>query len=214
MRELDCETRALRRRLLVGLGGFAAAFVVLLALVTYAVFVYVRPEQGWLDAVMTLLGALPIVVLAAGLLAWAAMYLVELPSRLRGDYRCHRCGRPQRRLAALCPCVAAEFPTPKPRHWVHYRRRIKPVLLAYLAILGVVLIFLGTRTAPRSTPFVEDVIACHAVLCVLIGVMIRAADAILEFLKRGRRFRLRATVFLRVYALWPLLVAIGMLLAK
>jgi hypothetical protein len=203
MSRMDFESRALRRRLLVGLGAFVLAFPALLGVAIYLLLLLREPADGWFSVVMTVLNLLPIIVAGAAGLAWAAIYLVELPFLLRGDYRCHSCGRPQRGLGAMCPCIAATIPRRRARHWVHYRRRIKPVLMTYAALVGIVLLFMAWQSRPRQYPFVLDVMIGHAALAALLGVLIHLAIALLEIVGRGHRFRLRAIVYGRVLVAWP-----------
>jgi hypothetical protein len=214
MRNDDIEWRAFRRRVAAGVLSFVLGFVALLATAIYLLAVYLQPSRGWFETIVFLLQLLPFILAGAGAISVGAMYVVDLPHLIRGDLHCPGCGRVNRRFFSPCPCWVQLAPARRPRHWVHYRRRIQPVLLAYLPILAVVLIFLGTRTSPRREPFLLDVAIGHAVLCALVGVMIHLTDSILEALHLARRWRLRARVFLRVFALWPFGFAVLMAIVK
>jgi len=211
----DYDAHQFRRRFAVGAIAFLFAFVGLLAAAIVILVKFALPQQGWFETIMFFIQLLPFILAGALGIAWLATYLFELPHYLLGHYHCHLCGRTQRSWSEICPCLPEAFRVHrKPRHWVHYRRRIKPVLMAYLGILGVVLIFLGLNTSPRPDPFVVDAITFHALLCVLVGVLVHVAVDVCEIPKLGRRFKLRATVFLRVYAIWPLAFAIAMIVLK
>jgi hypothetical protein len=204
MRDATFESLAFARRFLVALASFVLAFVALAAVAVYLIVTYLRTEAGWLNTIVFLLQLLPFLFAGAGGVAWLTTYLVELPHYWRGDYHCHWCGRSYRNCKEICLCQPqARVAKRPPRHWVHYRRRIKPVLLTYLLILSVVVINMALQTGPRHYPFVLDLMIGHAVLTALLGVLLHLVSSILEFLGRGRRFRLRETVFVRLLAIWP-----------
>ena len=89
----------------------------------------------------------------------------------------------------------------------HYRRAVRPVLLTYLALLGPTLLIAYFAPRPRFTP--ADLAFLHGLLTLLTGILIELANATLEWLGRGRRFRLRSVIFLRVLAMWPLAMCIA-----
>jgi hypothetical protein len=214
MRDATLESRAFARRFLVALASFVLAFVALAAVAVYLVVTYLRPEAGWLNAIVFLLQLLPFLFACAGGVALVTTYLVELPHYWRGDYHCHWCGRSYQNWKEICPCQPQPRVMRRPqRQWTHYRRRIKPVLLVQLGVLGVVLVFLATHPNRRD-PFLIDLLSLHAVLCALVCVMIHLVQSVLEMLRRGRRWRLRARVFVRVLALWPFVFAVAMIVAK
>jgi hypothetical protein len=208
----DFESRAFRRRVLVGFWSFIVSFCGLLGLVTYLILRFVLPDRGWLDSIAWFIQSLVWISCGAMLIGAGMIELVEWPRVLRGDYRCASCGRPARRLREICPCMPAEFRAKrKSRYWVHYRRRILPVLLTYGLLLVATL--LAFQMYPRQRGWM-DLIACHGALCLLLGICIEGARNVLEMLKRGRRFRLRAQMFLQVLLSWPLLVAVLMICWK
>ena len=215
MSRTDFESRAYRRRVAVMLTAFLLGLLGLFALTVYLLLVYFRPAQGWFDTVMFLLQLLPFMLIGAGGFAMGMSYLVDLPDLLRGRFRCERCGRVAgRRTLGLCQCEFPARPRRPKRHWVHYRRRLAPVLLLNGGILGVVLIFLGTRSAPRPTPFIVDAVVMQAVSCVLVAAVLHLLIALLEVVKRGRRWRLRAGVFMRMLVVWPFAVIVVMLIRE
>jgi hypothetical protein len=203
MNRTDFDSSAFRRRLVVGLGSFLLGFVGLLVVAAYLLAVYVQPQRGWFEAVVFLLQLLPLIFAGAGLIAIGAMYAIDLPSVLRGRFRCDRCGRFQGRRNGFCVCELSQLPARRKRHWIHYRRRIRPVLLTHCAVLGLVLIIVDRQSGPHYYPLFLHVMIGHAVLVGLLGVLIHLASSILEVADRGRRFRLRAAVFVPVLAIWP-----------
>ena len=212
MSRTDYEDRAYRRRVGVLLVSFLCALPTLLAVAVYLVVIHFLPTQGWLDTIMFLLQLLPFILVGAGGIAIGMTYVVDFPDLLRGRFRCERCGRAAGRMAGFCPCDFPAIPRRPKRYWTHYRRRLKALLLLYCAILGIALIFLGTSPAPRRYPFLADLLLAHAVLCALVAVILHMAVSVLEFLKRARRWQLRAGVFVRMLAVWPAVVAIAMIL--
>jgi len=213
MRQADFDSSAFRRRLVVGLTSLLLGFVGLLIFAGYLIVLYVQPQRGWLDAMVFLLQLLPLIFAGAAAIAIGAMYAIDLPNVLRGRFRCDRCGRLQGRRNGFCACELPQLPVRRKRHWIHYRRRIRPVLLTYCAVLGLVLILVNRQTGPHYYPLFLHIMIGHAVLVGLLGVLIHLASSILELANRGRRFRLRAAVFVPVLAIWPFgfCVAMGIL---
>src|SRR5688500_5732179 len=210
MRQTDFDSSAFRRRVVVGLTSLLLGLVGVLALAAYLIAVYVQPQRGWFEAIVFLLQLLPFIFAGAGAISIGAMYAVDLPNVLRGRFRCDRCGRFQGRRNGFCVCELAELPARRKRHWIHYRRRIRPVLLTHCAVLGLVLIIVDLQTEPHYYPLFLHIMIGHAVLVGLLGVLIHLASSILEFANRGPRFRLRAAVFVPVLALWSLCLCIVM----
>ena len=92
-----------------------------------------------------------------------------------------------------------------------YRRAVKPVLLTYLALNGPTLLIAYFGPAPCVTP--ADFAFLHGLLLLLTGIGIELTSAVLEWLGRGRRFRLRSAIFLRVLAIWPLVMCVAGLIS-
>jgi hypothetical protein len=210
----DFELRALRRRFLVGIWSFVIAFCGLLGLVTYLILRFVVPERGWLESVVWFLQSLVWTFCGAMLIGTGMIELVEWPYVLRGRYRCPHCGRPSPRLVEICPCMPAELRVKgKSRYWMHYRRQIPRALLTCGVVLAVTLVAFALHPIRRDH-FAVDVIAAHAALCLLLGIVIEGIGSVLEMLRRGRRFRIRARMFLQVLLSWPLVVAVMMICWK
>ena len=210
MSRTDFEDRAYRRRVGVLLVSFLCALPTLLAVAIYLVAIYFLPTQGWLDAIMFLLQLLPFLLAGAGGIAIGMTYVIDLPDLLRGRFRCERCGRAAGRMTGFCRCDFPAIPHRPRRYWTHYRRRLKTVLMTHIGLVGIVLLIMASQSGPRHYPFVIDVMIGHAALAALLGVLIHLAIALLETVDRGRRFRLRATVYGRVLVVWPLCVFVVM----
>ena len=187
---------------------FLATFAAVVAGALYLLLAHFLPERGWVDTIATGVRMLLYALLAGLGGAWAAMALVQRRHYRLGVYRCFRCDRALQGTAILCVCCSPQHPVqPRPRPPMrHYRRMVKPVLLTYLALLGPTLLLVHVAPALRGSP--AKLAFLHALLCLLAGTGVKLADAVLECLHRGKRFRLRAVVFLRVFALWPLLVCV------
>lgn len=210
------ESRAFRRELLAGLLGLVLGFGVIHGAVIYFLAAYMVPDEGGWSAFHIFIRALPLTLLATGGSALAAMTVVQRWHYRRGVYRCFQCGRARRGTGSVCECFPPEFHVrPRRRRPMrHYRRRVMPVLLAYLAIVPVAFAAASFAPGRGDLPFAIEVAVGHAMFCLLGGIGINLACAILELFRRGRRFRLRAAVFLRVFALWPLACFVaGMTLA-
>jgi hypothetical protein len=203
------ELEAFRRVILTGTVAFCiGAGLALTGLICLAVRV-IAPDSGWVDAVGTCVRCLPFVLVAGFLAAWASAGLLQMRYYRLGVYRCFYCGTARRRNRLTCNCLAGEArPEPRPhRPMRHYRRQVPAVLLTYLAA-GLIVWFISTRVPPeRVTP--AWLAFGHACLCVLVGVLVELVSLTLEFLRRGKRFRLRAVIFRRVLAVWPLLFIIA-----
>jgi hypothetical protein len=201
----DFESRAFRRRILVGLWSFIVAFAGLLGLAAYLILRFVLPERGWLDSIVWFIHCLVWVFVGAMLAAAGAIQLVEWPYLLRGKYRCPRCGRKSRRLVEICPCMPGEFRVKhSSRFWPHVRRQVGPVLLTYVVIIAIVVLNIARWPGARHYPLVLDVMIGHAALAALVGALVQLAIELLEMMGRARRFRLRATVYVRALVAWPL----------
>jgi hypothetical protein len=148
--------------------------------------------------------------------ALAPMKLLGRWHYRRGVYRCFMCGRPLRGTGTWCECrTDIVRVTRRPRRPMrHYRRRVKPVLLAYLAVAPLALALARYAPGRGDMPFVLYAIGFHALLCLLGGILVQLACAVLEMRDRGRRIRLGAVVFLRVFALWPAVSIIAAMVAK
>lgn len=210
------ESRAFRRELIAGLLGFVLGFAAIQVGTIYLLAQYIAPESGAWSAVGIGLHALPFTFAAALGCALAPMRLLQRRHYRRGVYRCFMCGRALRDTATWCECRTDIAPiAPRPRRPIrHYRRRIKPVLLAYLAVVPLALILADYAPGRGGMPFALYALGFHVLLCVLGGTLVKLACAVLEMCQRGRRFRLRAAVFLRMLAVWPALVIIGAMVAK
>lgn len=210
------ESRAFRRELFAGLLGLVLGFVVVHGATAYLLVRYVVPEDGGWRAFGLGVRALPLTLLAAVGCALAPMAVLQRWHYRRGVYRCARCGRALRGNGLWCECLPDEFRVPRrPRRRMrHYGRRIKPVLLAYLAVVPLALVLASYAPGRGGMPFVLYALGFHVLLCVLGGTLVKLACAVLEMCQRGRRFRVRAAVFLRMLAVWPALVIIGAMVAK
>ena len=201
----DFESRAFRRRILVGLWSFVLTFVGLLGLDAYLIFRSLLPERGWFESIVWFIQSLVWIFCGAMLVAAGAIWLVEWPFLLRGKYRCPRCGRRLRRLVEICPCMPAGRRIPRsPRAWAHVRRQVGPVLMTYVVIVAIVLLNIARWPAPRHYPFALDVMIGHAALAALLGALVHLAVEVLGMMGRAKRFRLRATVYVRALVAWPL----------
>ena len=91
------------------------------------------------------------------------------------------------------------------RFWRHHRRRIVPVLVTYTSLVPVAVA--GAIYAPGNLfgSAVAEVAFIHSTLCLLLALGLKLIDSILEAAGRGRRWRLRDAVFVRVLAIWPAL---------
>jgi hypothetical protein len=210
------DSRAFRRELYAGLLGLVLGFVAVHASVAYLLARYVVPEDGGWRAFWLGVRALPITLAASLGCALAPMFVMQRWHYRRGVYRCARCGRALRGTAAWCACLPAEFRVPRrPRRPMrHYRRRVVPVSLAYLAVLPLAVAAAARAPGRGDMPYAVYALGFHVGLCVLAGVVVNLVCAVLEIVKRGRRFRLRAAVFLRVFSLWPLACVIAAMVLK
>ena len=212
MDQTDWIARGSRRSLVAGVASLLLGFPLLFAALAYISIVYLNPSAGWFVQMVSLFGMLSLAFLGACIVSIATMRFVDLVTSLQaGGFACPRCGYVRWRFGATCPCVRAEFPPRKRRHWVHYRRRIKAVLLTYVTILALVLIAFALHPLPCRNVAL-DIVMVHSVLCVLLAVLIEILNDVLKMLKRGGRWRLRSTVFQRVLLAWPALTFIPMLL--
>jgi hypothetical protein len=210
----DPELRAWWREMWGLLFGFLITFGAALALLIWFTREQAREEGWW--ALGTFLRWLPhalLIGLAGG--AGAITLLSWIHHRL-GIYRCFRCGRPRRANGAFCVCMAddedvREYLAIEERarvrkragFWRHHRRRIVPVLVTYTLLVPVAVA--GAIYAPGN-PFgsaIAEVAFIHSTLCLLLALGLKLIDAILEAAGRGRRWRLRNAVFVRVLTIWP-----------
>jgi hypothetical protein len=208
------ELDAIRREWLAAVVGF---FIILAAAAAGAVYItlkYVLPEGGWIDAVFSALRLMPFALLLG---IWGGLLPMAILRRRHyalGIYRCYHCNRSLRSAGVACVCMPNEMRRVrrKPHGAMrHYRRRVKPVLLTY-AVMTVPTLLLA-HVARRPHIAWADLAFVHALCCLFTGIVIHLVEYTLEFLNRGRRFRLRAPVFVRVLAIWPLLVIVAGLIS-
>jgi hypothetical protein len=81
---------------------------------------------------------------------------------------------------------------------------VGPVLLTYVVIIAIVVLNIARWPGARHYPLVLDVMIGHAALAALVGALVQLAIELLEMMGRARRFRLRATVYVRALVAWPL----------
>lgn len=210
------ESRAFRRELLAGLVGLVVGFGVIQGGTICLLARYIAPDEGGWRAFALGVQALPLTLTATAGCFLAPAKLLQRWHYRRGVYRCFLCGRALRGTGSWCECRADEFRiTPRRRRPMrHYRRRVKAVLFAYLAVVPLAIAFTSYAPGRGDMPFVVYALVTHALLCVLAGILVQLASAVLEMCNGGRRFRLRAQVFLRVFALWPLVFIIAAVVAK
>jgi hypothetical protein len=217
-RELPPDTIAYRRTLVAGAAAFVGGFALVAAGLVIVVVRYVRPTGHWSAIVDCILYALILPFVGGCTAAAGVMNALDRWYYWRGVHKCVYCGRPRRYGARSCVCWA-EPGHPMGEHYArmqrehhpprlrHHRKRLRPVLASYLALVPVALVAATIVPRPRLRPFFQDVIEAHFILCAAIGVTIAGVNSTLEVLKRGRRFRMRAEAFVRVFALWPVLAA-------
>ena len=210
----DPELRAWWREIWGLLVGFLITFGAALALLIWFTREQARAEGWWaLGTFLRWLPAALLIGLAGG--AGATTLLSRIHHRL-GIYRCFRCGRPRTAIGAICVCRADDEDVreyvafverarlrKRAAFWRHHRRRIVPVLVTYAMLVPVAVA--GAIYAPGNPfgPAVAEVAFIHATLCLLLALGLKLIDAILEGLGRGRRWRLRNGIFVRVLAIWP-----------
>lgn len=207
MRPVDPQSAAHRRELAAGAVGFAVGFGVAAGVLGWVLVRYVVPGEGWW-AVGTAVQFLVFAFLAALAVAAGAVVLMSRWHYATGVYRCWNCRRPLRGIAVVCPCMRrqAVAPAAPRRHrsrWRHHRRCVRPVLLTYAALVPVAVALVMLSPARHESP-ASSAAAFHALLCVLLAKGFALADIVLEQVGRGRRWRLRASVFAQTLAVWPL----------
>ena len=212
---LPPETIAYRRTLAAGLAAFVGGFIVVVVLLVLAVVHYGPPSPWWAAIHIVIFGVMA-PFLGGGAAAVAVMNALDRWHHWRGVFKCIYCERPLRYGHKPCVCwsepghpmadIYAKLQQQhRPPRLRHLRKRLKPVLATYAALIPVALLFVKIAPQPRKHPFAVDVIEGHFVLCAFVAVVIAGLTSTLEVFHVGRRFRLRAEAFTRVLALWPLL---------
>jgi hypothetical protein len=202
----DPELLAYRQTLRAGCIGFAIGLAAAAGTLGWVSVRYLVPAEGWW-ALPTLLQFAFYAILGGMALSAAAMSIVSRRHYASGVYRCWQCRRPLRGIGIPCACMTPRTPTLKrvlpPSRWRHYRRAVRPVLLAYAGVLPLGAWVALAMPGGDAYPLAVEIAIAHAGLCVVLAFAIEAASAVLEFAKRWKRLRLRATVFVRVFLPLP-----------
>ena len=210
----DPELRAWWREIWGLLVGFLVTFGAALALLIWFARERALVEGWW--ALGTFVRWLPHALLIGLAGGAGAITLISWIHHRIGIYRCFRCGRTRTASGAICVCRADDEDVRKylaiaerarlrkrARFWRHHRRRILPVLVTYAVL--VPLAVAGAVYAPGNAfgSAAAEVAFIHATACLMLATCLKLIDAILEAFRRGRRWRLRNEVFIRVLAIWP-----------
>ena len=217
-RDLPADTLAFRRTFAGGVAGFCVGFGLAAGLFVF-ILTGLGTSVGWWAVATGVIHAVPVSFLAGAAGAAAVVKSLEWWHYRRGVYKCVYCARPLRRGVTGCVCwaepshpLADLYAKMRRQHHPpplrHYRQRLAAVLAAYALLIPVAVLFTITAPRPRPRPMPADVLMAHVVLSGLLAVSAGVATSTLGVLKRGRRFRLRAEAFLRVFALWPVLAGI------
>jgi hypothetical protein len=102
----------------------------------------------------------------------------------------------------------------RPSRFRHYRRYLKPVLLAYGLLIPVALLLAATAPHRGNYPFPAEVILWHIMGCAATVVLGRIILAILELFKCRRRLRIRGEFFFKLMSFWPVLGCFTMAFLK
>jgi hypothetical protein len=209
---------AYRRMLTGGAAAFVGGFVATGAALAWVVIRFGPPTGHWSAVVHLVILGLMLPFFGGCSAAVAAMSAVDRWYHWRGAYRCIYCDRPRRRQHEPCACwsepghpLADLYAKIRRQHhpprFRHFRKRLGAVLTAYVALVPVVLFALRVAPRPRTQPLVVDLVEGHFVLCAAVAVSIAVLTSTLEMFRAGRRYRMRADAFVRVFALWPVLAA-------
>lgn len=198
------EDRALRLGCLTGLVSFLLGFVGLAAAGMYLVIQFRFPKEGWWAISSAIVWVLVMPAFAAAMAAVAVMKAVEWWQYRRGIFRCHHCGAPLRGFGVPCDCLPAEYHVHRhqPPRFRHYRKRLRAVLVTYLLLLPIAAA-LALATPHEVHSLAGEILMWHLLLCVIVAVAIEGMSMVFEYSGYRRRLRLRSTVFVRVFVVWP-----------
>jgi hypothetical protein len=211
---------AYRRMLAGGAAAFVGGFVATAAFLAWVVVRLGPPTGHWSAIVHLVIVGVMLPFIAGGGAAVAAMSIVDRWYHWRGVHKCIYCGHPLRRRHLPCACwsqpghpladvyamIQRQHHPPRLRH---FRKRLRVVIAAYLALVPVVLLLLHVSPRPRNQPFAVDLVEGHFILCGAVAVFIGVVTSTLEVFRVGRRFRMRAEAFVRVFAMWPVLAGLA-----
>lgn len=182
-----------------------------LAGLSYLLVKYVIPEAPWWGSALTAAQILWLSFLGGLLLAAACVRLTSWHHYRTGVYRCHRCNRVLRGSHIPCVCQPKELPgrsRHRPPPLRHYRKRLKPLSLAYLLLVPVAL-NVATIAPDRGGDmgFALWAVLCHGLICLMLVMVFRCVEATLELFKVCRRFRLSLAVYIRLATPWAVVSA-------
>jgi hypothetical protein len=216
------------RRLAALLIGFILGLLLTFALVVVA-SVYVGRASSWWNAVDIGLHLVIFLPLLGGLAFGAgAATIVDHFSYRNGLYKCWRCGRTLQRARTPCICwpTKREASVEQSRfvRWIlhatgptlrHLRRRATFITAVYLLLIPPALILVPITAVPTNPDsYLLRLVTGHVIFCAGGAFILEGAISILELLKRGTRFRLRARILVIAFAIWPVAFACGMILIK
>jgi len=214
--KLPPDSIAYRRTMIACVAAFLGGFVGVAALSVFCLVRYTIPDGHWSAIVHGVLYTLMLPFFGGGAAAVAAMSALDRWYHWRGVFRCVYCERPLRRGRSPCVCWAdpahpmaviyaqlqKEHHPPRLRH---YSRRLWAVLAAYAALGPVAAAAAASAPRRHTGPFAVEVVEGHFLICALVVAVVAVTCSTLEMFGRGRRLRLRAEAFLRLFAVWPVL---------
>ncbi|HEX4794785.1 MAG TPA: hypothetical protein VH370_13380 [Humisphaera sp.] len=193
--------------------GFVVGFLISLAGGIYLLVKIYIPQDGWWAIVPGIMFTTAVPFLAAAWIGVCASIAADKWHHWRGYVRCMICGQVMRGRRVLCTCrdehqfkPACLSPIARWRTALrHYRKRLGAFIFG-LAVLGVISISLDYASPKhRSRAPFHDTFIIHVVLSNIVFLIGEFVATIAKRAKRLKRWRLRSTILVHMFAGWSII---------
>jgi hypothetical protein len=208
MTGIPADTRAMRQTLVGGCLGFLLGILGTAGIAAYVIFHYL-PHHGWWEVLSAALSFAHLIFLGGLGAAVATVWVLDRRHYARGAYRCWRCNRAlARKVPCSCWGATRRLGPRRGRFLRHYRRRIPELLMVGAALLPAAALLILLIPVTGEKPLAVEVIIRHAALSMLAGAGLASAIMAMESFKCAKRFRLWASIFMRVLLIWGFVVLV------